>query len=72
MKEKVFLVLFLVVPFLLVACGIMAVENQESSSEAISGGMGMGRESGMGSRLHAQVPVEFADLTNPALCNLPR
>jgi len=69
MKKTVNLVLFLVVPFLLVACGTIAVENQESSSEAFSGGMGMGRESGMGSRHHAQVPDGFADLSNPILAD---
>ncbi|MEN8173606.1 MAG: cytochrome c [Chloroflexota bacterium] len=67
MKKVAVLVLFLVVPFLLIACGSIALDNQALSSEPFSGGMGMGRESGMGSRHHAQVPAEFADLTNPIL-----
>jgi len=63
MKKVVFGAVFLVVPFLLAACGGLFFGNKNALNETSSGGMGLG--SGMGGRHHAQVPDEFFDLSNP-------
>jgi len=62
MRKVVFGAVFLVVPFLLAACGGLFFGDENAPNETSSGGMGL--ESGMGGRHHAQVPDEFSDLNN--------
>ena len=61
MKKVFFGVVFLVVPILLAACSGLFSGDQEAPNETFSGGMGPG----MGARHHAQVPADFANLSNP-------
>jgi mono/diheme cytochrome c family protein len=63
MKKVVFGGVFLVIPFLLAACGGFFLGDEVAPNESFSDGMGLG--SGMGGRHHAQVPDEFSELSNP-------